>query len=291
MTAAYGQLAAAMALVGVNVAVGKVLADAMPVLTVLALRCALATLVVLPLVWRGLRFPARGAALNLLVQAGVGTVLYNAALLGGMRLTGALEAGLMLATLPAAVAVGAWAFLREPLAPRGLAAALLAGGGMAVLAWGQGEALHGSAAGYALLLLAVCGEAAYVLLAKANAGRVAVLPAVFWMQVFSAAALLPFADFGAALDMPPPIAGLLVFHSLTASVLAVVLWYAGLRRVPGSVAGVFSGVLPLTAGAVAVLVLHEPLTAAHGVGAGLMLASMALATAPGRRAAAATTRA
>ena len=46
--------------------------------------------------------------------------------------------------------------------------------------------------------------------------------------------------------------------------------------------GVFAGLLPLTAGATAVLVLHEPLTLAHGAGAALMLLSMVLATAPAR---------
>jgi drug/metabolite transporter (DMT)-like permease len=35
----------------------------------------------------------------------------------------------------------------------------------------------------------------------------------------------------------PGLAGLLVFHSLTASVICLLLWYAGLRRVPAGVAG------------------------------------------------------
>ena len=160
-----------------------------------------------------------------------------------------------------------------------MAAAVLAGGGMAVLAWGAGGGAQFAWTGYALLLLAVCGEAGYVLLAKANSGRVAVLPAAFWMQAFGALSLAPFA-WGAVPS--PAIGALLAFHSLTASVAAVVLWYAGLRRVPGSVAGVFAGLLPLTAGATAVLVLHEPLTLAHVAGAALMLLSMVLATAPAR---------
>ena len=271
-----------MALVGVNVAVGKLLADAMPVTAVLALRCALASLVLLPLAGRAaLRGPGRAVALNILGQCVLGTMLYNLALLAGLQRTGALEAGLVLATLPAAVAVGARLFLRERLSPRGLAAALLAAGGMAVLALGRGGDAHGSASGYALLLLAVGAEAGYVLLAKANSGRVGVLAAAFWMQAAGASVLLPFALGGLALPSPG-IAALLVFHSVTASVLGVVLWYAGLRRVPGSVAGVFTALLPLTAGGMAVLVLHEPLTAAHGAGAALMAASMALATAPAR---------
>ncbi|HEX2297800.1 MAG TPA: hypothetical protein VHH34_04675, partial [Pseudonocardiaceae bacterium] len=53
----------------------------------------------------------------------------------------------------------------------------------------------------------------------------------------------------------PALAGLLVFHSLTASVLCLLLWYAGLKRAPASIAGVFTAFLPATAAAVAVALL------------------------------------
>lgn len=279
-----------MALVGVNVAVAKLLANALPVATVLALRCALAALVLLPFVGRaGLRRPGRRVLLNVVLQSALGTVLYNLALMAGVRRTGALEAGLVLATLPAVVALGSWLMLREPLSPRRMVAAVLAVGGMAVLAFGRGEAGNAAWLGDVLVLVAVCGEAGYILLAKANSGRMDVLPAAFWMQVLSAAGLAPFAWPGLDADLlSPGIAGLLVFHSLTASVAAVLLWYAGLRRVPGGVAGVFSGLLPLSAGLAGVLLLNEPLTPAHGGGAALMLLSMTLATVPGRAARAAT---
>ena len=58
----------------------------------------------------------------------------------------------------------------------------------------------------------------------------------------------------------PRLAGLLVFHSLTASVLCLLLWYAGLRRVPAGVAGVFTALLPASAAVVAVAVLGEAFT-------------------------------
>lgn len=295
MLTAYAQLAGSMILTGVNVGVAKTLAGALPIAMILGLRCLLAVAVLLPLsLWRdGPRLPPRGALLNLFWQALLGTVLYNAALLLGLRLTTALEGGLMLAAIPAVVALGAALLLRERLTPRGWAAALLAAGGIGAVTLarnGGGGSGGGSLAGNALVLLAVCGEAAYALLSKRLAGRMPVLSASLWMQVFSALLLLP-AWLPLAIPWPgaagvladPLLAGLLVFHGLTASVFSLLLWYSGLRRAPAGLAGVFMAFLPASAAVTAVLFLGEPMTTAHLAGFALMLASLLLATWPARR--------
>lgn len=280
-----------MALVGANVAVAKVLSEALPIALVAFLRCLLACLVLWPLarLRDGRAVPGPAALRNLGLQALFGTALYNAGLLAGLRLTGALEAGLVLSTLPAVVALGAAAWLRERLSARGWAAVALAVAGMGAttLARAGGDGTGGgSAAGNALVFAGVCGEAIYVLLARRIAGQVPVLTAGFWMQAWSAALLLPFAlpGFGAAeaLAAAPGLLALLVFHSLTASVLCVVLWYAGLRRVPAGVAGLFTGFLPATAALVAVVALGEPVSAAHAAGLALMGASLLAAFRRGR---------
>lgn len=298
MLTAYAQLAGSMILTGVNVGVAKTLAGALPIAMILGLRCLLAVAVLLPLsLWRdGPRLPPRGALLNLFWQALLGTVLYNAALLLGLRLTTALEGGLMLAAIPAVVALGAALLLRERLTPRGWAAALLAAGGIGAVTLarsGGGGSGGGSLAGNALVLLAVCGEAAYALLSKRLAGRMPVLSASLWMQVFSALLLLPAwlpsatpwpGAAGAAGALADPLlAGLLVFHGLTASVFSLLLWYSGLRRAPAGLAGVFMAFLPASAAVTAVLFLGEPMTTAHLAGFALMLASLLLATWPARR--------
>ncbi|MCK8787472.1 DMT family transporter [Roseomonas sp. NAR14] len=287
MLLAYAQLALSMALVGANVAVAKVLAAALPVPLVVCLRCALASLVVLLLLrWRAGRMPPvpdRRSLLNLLLQAAFGTVLYNLALLAGLRLTTALEGGLVLATLPAVVALGSAVLLGERLPGRQWAATALAAGGMGALTLARESGGGGSLAGNALVFLGVCGEAAYVLLAKRVAGRLPALAASFWMQLFSTALLLPLAlpGLGALPALAEPrLAALLVFHSLTASVLCLLLWYAGLRRVPAGLAGVFTACMPATATLVAVLWLGERMTATHAAGFVLMAASLLLATWP-----------
>ncbi len=289
MILAYAQLALSMALVGANVGVAKLLAEDLPVAMILGLRCALAIAVLWPLAraMEGRIGLDRSAAWNLALQAAFGTVLYNVALLAGLRLTTALEAGLILATLPAVVAVGGALWLREKLPPRQWAAVALAAFGMGALVIARVAAEGtGSALGNLLVFAGVCGEAMYVLLARRIAGRVPVVTASFWMQVFSLLMLLPLClpVLGAASALADPqVASLLVFHSLTASVLCLLLWYAGMKRAPAGIAGVFTAFLPASAAAVAVGLLGEPFTAVHAAGFFLLMASLVLATWPDRR--------
>jgi drug/metabolite transporter (DMT)-like permease len=285
---AYLQLALSMALVGANVGVAKILAESLPVPMILGLRCALAVVVLWPLAraMEGRVGLDRRVLWNLALQAAFGTVLYNVALLAGLRLTTALEAGLILATLPAVVAVGGALWLRERLPRRQWAAVGLAAFGMAALVLARvASEGGGSALGNLLVFAGVCGEAMYVLLAKRVAGSVRVVTATLWMQVFSLLMLLPMClpvlgAVGALAD--PAISGLLVFHSLTSSVLCLLLWYAGLKRAPAGIAGVFTAFLPATAAAVAVGVLGEPFTIVHAAGFVLLMCSLLLATWPDR---------
>jgi drug/metabolite transporter (DMT)-like permease len=286
---AYAQLAGSMILTGANVAVAKTLAGALPIPLILGLRCLIACAVLLPLaLWRdGMVRPRRGVLGNLLLQAVAGTLLYNAALLAGLRFTTALEGGLVLATMPAVVALGSAWWLRERVTPRGWAAVALAGIGMGAIVLARGgEGEGGSPLGNALIFLGVCGEAAYVLLAKRAAGALPLLTASLWMQGFSAALLLPawLPEAGAAARLADPtLLALLVFHGLTASLLSLLLWYGGLRRAPARIAGVFTAFLPATAALAAILFLGEVPTATHALGFVLLLASMLLATWPERR--------
>lgn len=288
MGIAYLQLALSMALVGANVAVAKLLAEALPIALVAGLRCAIAVIVLLPLarIIEGRVRPDTAALRNLALQALFGTALYNAGLLAGLRLTSALEAGLVLATLPAVVAIGGALWLRERLPVRQWAAVALAACGMGALVLARAApGTGGSMLGNLLVFAGVCGEAMYVLLAKRLGARVPVVTASLWMQLFSVLLLLPFLlpGIGAVAAMAEPdIAGLMLFHSLTASVICLLLWYAALKRVPAGMAGVFTAFLPASAALVAVLLLGERATIVHAAGFVLMLTSLLLATWPGR---------
>ena len=288
MLIAYAQLALSMALAGVNVAVAKLLAESLPIALIAGLRCALAVAVLWPLAraMEGRVEISRAMKVNLAWQAAFGTVIYNAGLLAGLRLTTALEAGLILATLPAVVAIGGAIWLRERLPPRQWAAVALAAFGMGALTLARVSAEGGgSLLGNLLVFGGVCGEAMYVLLAKRIAGRVPVVSATLWMQLFSLLILLPFClpVIGGVMALgDAQVASLLVFHSLTASVVCVLLWYQGLKRAPAGIAGVFTAFLPATAALFAILVLAEAATPIHAAGFFLLMGSLLLATWPDR---------
>ena len=205
------------------------------------------------------------------------------------RLTSALEGGLVLASLPAVVALGSAFWLRERLArPQWIAVSLAAFGMAAMTIARSGGEAAGSVLGNLLIFGGVIGEALYVLLARRVVGRVGVITASLWMQIFSALMLAPFAlpDIASiAVLADPRLAALLVFHSVTASVLCLLLWYAGLKRVGTGVAGIFTAFLPATAALVAVLILQEAFTAIHAIGFALMMLSVLIATWPRRQSA------
>jgi drug/metabolite transporter (DMT)-like permease len=289
MAVALLQLALSMMLVGANVVAGKVLAQSLPVPVILFLRSVLATLLVLPfLPLAAYRLPRRGVTLNLLGQAALGAVCYNSFLLAGLRRTGALEGGLVLSAIPAVVALGAAGILGERLSVQRWLAVLLAAGGMSALTIARaGNAAGGTLVGDGLVFLAVCSETCWILLTRVNAGRLGILAATFWTQLFATLLLAPVALPHLAAYLAPlrhvPLAVLPVYHAVTASLLCNFLWFAGMRRVPANLGGVFTVLLPATAAALAVLLLGEPVTNSLAAGFALMLGSILLATWPHHR--------
>ena len=61
------------------------------------------------------------------------------------------------------------------------------------------------------------------------------------------------------------------------------LWYAGAERVDAGRAALYTAVLPVSALALAALVLHEPIGVRQLIGAACVLAAIAVSTVPGRR--------
>ncbi|MGC9271426.1 DMT family transporter [Acidiphilium sp.] len=280
MIGAYASLALSMMMVGANVVILKILAGHLPIFVILALRSVLAAALLAPFARVG-RWPARRVLGNLVLQAGFGTLAYNVLLLAGLRHTGAVQAGLVLASLPAVIALGAAIGLGERLTRVQWGAVLLAGLGVAALARGGGGF---SLAGDGLVFGAVCGEAVYALLARRAAGALPVLQASFWMQAASAVFCVPLAvGQWPAAHFTVEIGGLLVVHSLTASLFALLLWYHGMKRVKAGIAGAFTALLPATAAVAGVVVLGERVTMGDMVGLVALLGSIGLIVLPQRR--------
>ncbi|MCL4746418.1 MAG: DMT family transporter, partial [Burkholderiaceae bacterium] len=109
-----------MALVGVYVALSKPLTAAIPIFLLAWLRFGIAAVVMLPWTIPPIRqrtiSPGEWRALFL--QSLFGNFLFSIFMLYGVSMSSATAAGVILATLPAVVAVLSWVVLRERLARR-----------------------------------------------------------------------------------------------------------------------------------------------------------------------------
>ena len=307
---AYACLATSMALVGSYVGASRLLVATLPIFLLAWLRFAIAAVAMLGWVRRA----SGEAALSphdrrlLFWESFLGNFLFSICMLSGVALTSALSAGVVMAAIPATVAILSRWWLGERISRRTLLGIACAALGIAVLALARTPtagaapgAASGAAAlaaapatatsallGHALLLAAVFCEAAYVVIGKRLTGSVSPRRISALINLWGLALVTPlglwqalqfdFARVGA------PTWGLLVFYALAASVATVWLWMKGLAQVPAPQAGVFTVMLPISAAAVGVGFLGEPFGPSHLAALALALAGLLLATWPARRA-------
>jgi len=291
--AAYACLALSMALVGSYVALSKPLVAAIPVFLLAWLRFGIGALAMLP--W--LRKPASEAAMNsrtrglLFLESFLGNFLFSICMLFGVSMTSAVSAGVIMAAIPAVVALLSWGFLREPISGRIWTAIACAAAGIGLLAVASPHAGSSGSqlawVGNLLVLAAVVCEASYAVIGKALTGVLGPKRITSLINLWGLALVTPFGlygalhfDFGA---VKPGIWVLLLFYGLAASVWTVWLWMTGLKVVPAAQAGVFTVMLPVSAAVVGVVFLGESLGGLQFVAFVAALLGVLLATMPGRR--------
>ncbi len=293
---AYGCLALSMSLVGSYVALSKPLVAAIPVFLLAWLRFGLGGLAMLHWLRQPANEPPMTAQVRRLVflESFLGNFLFSICMLFGVSLSSAVSAGVIMASIPAVVALLSWAFLRERIAPRIWVAIALAAAGMALLGLSQpaSEGVQVSASngsqgvwlGHLLVFGAVLCEAAYAVIGKRLTGSLGPKRITALINLWGFALVTPLGaytamtfDFAA---VRPGIWMLLLFYSLAASVWTVWLWMTGLKVVPAAQGGVFTVMLPVSAALVGVFVLGEPMGGFQLLALALGLAGVALATLP-----------
>jgi drug/metabolite transporter (DMT)-like permease len=295
---AYACLALSMSLVGSYVALSKPLVAAVPVFLLAWLRFGIGGLAVMHWLRKPVNEPPMSSQTRRLVflESFLGNFLFSVCMLFGVSLTTAVSAGVIMASIPAVVAVLSWVFLRERIGLRTWAAVLFAGLGIALLGLshpaGAVDPLRpatpseGGKAwlGNLLVFGAVLCEASYAVIGKKLTGALGPKRITALINLWGFALVTPFGvyaalrfDFG---SVQPGIWMLLVFYSLAASVWTVWLWMTGLKVVPAAQAGVFTVMLPVSAALVGVFALGERMDAVQLLAFGLGLAGLVLATLP-----------
>jgi len=270
----YLLLTGSMALVGSYVALSKPLTAAFPILLLAFLRFAIAAVALVPWTPAARTEPPLTTSEHrlLFVMSFFGNFLFSICMLYGVSMTTATAAGVILATLPAVVALLSWLMLRERLSRRVMVAVALAIGGIALLQLARtGDSVSRSATWFGNLLMfgAVVCEATYVIVAKRLAAtrtplRVSALVNLWGLVLIAPFGLVQLAGFDLG-AVTPALWALLVFYALAASLFAVWMWVAGLKHVPANQAGVFTVALPVAATAVGSLLLGESFTTIHAL--------------------------
>ena len=288
---AYLLLALSMSLVGSYVALSKPLVAALPVLLLAWLRFGIGVLAMPHWLCKPPEEPPMTSAIRKLVflESFLGNFLFSICMLYGVSMTSAVSAGVILASIPAVVALMSWLFLRERISLRVWSAIACAALGIGLLASAgpQVEAQVSSLWGNALVFGAVVCEAAYAVIGKKLTGALSAKRITALINLWGFALMTPM---GLYLALHFDFAGvalsswlLLLFYALAASVGTVWLWMTGLKSVPAAKAGVFTVMLPISAALVGVLVLGETLRGLQLLAFGIALLGLLLATLPSRR--------
>lgn len=275
-------LALSMLMVGGNIAIGKAVLADFPVFLFAFLRFLIACLVLVPgmlsaSVRRGLD---HGAAHGLFLQSFFGCFLFSLFMLYGVTLTSATSAGIITSATPCLIALLAWLWLREQVDRRSALAIALAVGGIALLNLLEADGGRDSLLGNLLVLGAVLAEALFAIYSRRLSLRLHPWAMAFGVNLVGLLLFLPLAlPQLLAFDWhgPAPATwGLLMLYAITASVLSFLLWYRGIREVPANIAGLFTGLMPVSAALVAVFGLGESFALSHALGMSLVLGAILL---------------
>lgn len=278
-----------MSLAGIYIALSKPLVVAFPVLLLAWMRFGIAATAMLP--W--LRKPPHEAPMTprlrwfLFYESFFGNFLFSICMLYGISMTSAVSAGVIMASLPAVIALMSWAFLRERIAPRMWVAAVCAMTGLAILTLsrtGTTSDSHAAAEngllegaqwlGNLLVFCAVLCEGAFAVIGKKLTGALDPKRISALINLWGFVLMTPFGLYLALRfefsGVPTGIWLLLVFYALSASVVMVWLWMTGSKRLPAAHSGIFTVMLPISAALVGVLALGESIS-------GMQIAAFAIA--------------
>lgn len=212
------------------------------------LRYALAAAALLAIA-RG-RLPRLGAreALGLAALAATGLVLFNVFVIEGVRETDPATVGVIIGCVPVVLALAGPLLERRPVSGRVLMAAVTVALGAAAVQWTNGGI---TPAGLGLALGALGCEAAFSLLAAPHLARLGPLAVSAYACLFALPLLAAWSLAGGGgpdVPLPETEEGLaLLYLALAVTTGGFLAWYSAVGILGVERAGLFSGVLPVSA--------------------------------------------
>jgi len=294
---AYFLLALSMTLVGSYVALSKPLVSALPVFLLAWLRFGMGTLA-MP---HWLKAPQDELPMTtdtkklVFLESFFGNFLFTICMLFGISLTSAVATGVIMASIPAVIAVMSWFFLGEKISRRVvMAIACVALGTLMFTISNTGfikpsgfessaiQSFDNALWGSLLIFGAVVCEATYAVIGKKLTTSLSPKRITALINLWGFALMTPMGLYAAwAFDFSGVAFNiwlLLIFYALAASVGSVWLWMTGLKSIPAAKAGVFTVMLPISTASVGVLFLDETLSLLQCVAFGICLFGVVMAT-------------
>lgn len=281
------QLVAGMALFGTTTPLSKIIGQHFSVFTASFLRMVIATLVLAPFVWVLTNKFAKAERSDFLVIGAIaafGMIGFTVTMLLGMRMTTGVIGSTIMSATPAVTAFAAVIFMGASFTKRNLGALALAIAGITAINLFSGtNAGRGDAVvfGAALVVLAICFEAAYTLLSRKLSTGITSIEATFAASLFAAPAFIVLAF----IFEPQPFSfpdghreawtALLFWGAMTGG-LAPVLWYNGVRSAPAQLSAGAMSVMPVTALISSYWLLSEQFRWPHLIGFGLVFIGLVL---------------
>jgi probable blue pigment (indigoidine) exporter len=191
------------------------------------------------------------------------------------RLPGGLAATLT-ATSPLMIMLFAWALAGERPPPASLAGAFVGLVGVALLV--LRGATHVDAIGVLASLVAVTVSSLGFILVKTWRPPVDLLPFTAWQLIFGGLLLVPIALI--VEGAPPPLDGRALggfaWLGLAGTVLAYVVWFQGMRRLPAAAVSLVGLLNPVSGTVIGVALAGEAFTPGRGIGMALVLGGIVL---------------
>ncbi|MFC0468995.1 DMT family transporter [Halalkalibacter kiskunsagensis] len=273
---AYLKVIGAMVIVGSSVVAGKIMVQNIPIFIASELRFLVASIILVPLLIRkeGIPSLSKKDTAILFFQSLTGVFLFSIFMLYGLKLTTAMEAGIITSTLPAIVALLAFFIIKEKLTRNKVIGILIAILGILILniAGVLTEMRVGplEILGNLLILGAVMGEALFIILGKSVSKKVSPLAISTAVSVIGVLLFLPMAiyefttsnySFGSVNDWI-----LISYFGIVVTVLAFLLMYQGIEKLPATTVGVLTSVLPISTVILSYFFLKESFLYYHFIG-------------------------
>lgn len=271
-----------------NFIAGRGLAEVVPPFTLLAGRCVVALVGVLPFTWSHLvrEWPVvKKHQLFYAVSSAVGMSLLNALVYIAGREVPALNMSMVAITTPLFVIIFARILYSEPIGWKRLAGIVIVTAGvLLLLCRGDLSLLTGLSFGSGdllILLFALCFAAYSLMVRKAPKGvskHSFLAMVIIWSVILSGIGATLELLNGATVTFSPVVVGAMVYLGLGASLIAYALWNVSISLIGPAKTSLFYYLLPLFSGLTAVILLGEPVTSVHWISGALILGGLLLAT-------------